>query len=124
MRFVADERKVFEQRLDRRFMRRQIVDRSAERREAAAQVDLEDRPAGYAADCRERLQRRTVGVIDARRVERKAVALTHALERTGLAMVQLREAADDGQLDVRFRNYADPVVACDHRIAPSARMLR
>ena len=45
-------------------MRRQIVDRAAEGDKAVALVGLKDRAAAHAADCRERLQWRTVRMVD------------------------------------------------------------
>jgi hypothetical protein len=45
------------------------------------------------------------------RVEREAVALPHALERTGVAVIELREAAGDSLVDMRLGYDADPVVA-------------
>ena len=69
---------------------------------------LVDDAGAHAADRRERLQRRAVGVARARRIEREAVAGAHALERAGLAVIDLREAAGDGAIDVILRDDADP----------------
>src|SRR5205823_451572 len=99
-RFVADERKAFEQWLDRCFVRSQIVDCAPEGDKAVAFVGLKDRAPAHTADGRERLQRCSVRMLNTGRVEREAVALPHSLERTCLAVIELREATGDGFVNV------------------------
>ena len=118
MLFAADERELLDERLDRGLVRRQILDRAPKRPEAAAGLHLENFAVADATDGGEGLQRRSVRMRGARRIERETVAFAHPLERTGLAVIQLREAARDASGHVVLRDDSDPVAAFAHDALP------
>src|SRR5436853_3344164 len=90
------------------------MDASAKRRRVVARLRLHDRATRDASDRGECLHARAVGVLGAWRVKREAVAFAHALEWTGLAVIQFHEAAGDRRVGVGFRYDADPIIACAH----------